>query len=109
MNSIFWDLIEFCSEKQKISQTKIDGKLKVTVELVAGLIEGEGKLNLTEQEKKITNETTFQIYGTLKQTIFATSFMELRNLTQKIRTHPDEYLSETPQLRVFFVEVLDVQ
>ena len=70
------------------------------------MISGEGKADWSQEEKNIAKNTQFKIYGTLKKTVFATSFEELRNLTQQIRENPDDFLSETPQLGVCFIELI---
>ena len=75
----------------------------MSVELIAGMIEGEGSTKFTDDEMRIANETNFKIYGTLKKTIFATSFGELRSLIKKIKDNPDDYLSERPQSRVCLI------
>ena len=80
-----------------MSQTDISGNLKVSVKLVAGMIEGDGSLNLGESKESFASKTSFTIHGTLKKTIFATSFDGLVDLIDKIRENPDEYLSEVPQ------------
>ena len=99
-----------------VSQTDISGSLKVSVELVAGMIEGEGSLDLKSEEESMskagfqidiwysirlneirTKQMTFKIHGSLKKTIFATSFSKLKELIAAIEEHPEEYLSEVPQ------------
>ena len=69
----------------------IIGSLQVTVELVAGMIEGEGSLNLDEEQSKFASDTEFIIHGTLKTTIFATSFNELRTLIQDMKKNPEDF------------------
>ena len=80
-----------------VSQTDISGNLKVSVELVAGMIEGEADAKLTAEEEDFNSKTSFTIYGTLKKTIFATSFESLAKLINDLKANPDDYLSEVPQ------------
>ena len=74
------------------------------IEIVAGFIDSSVDYNKNEQTKHIYQSTTIHIYGTLKKTVFATSFQELLKLINLIKDNPDEYISETPQSRVFFSE-----
>ena len=85
------------TETMSVSQTDISGNLKVSVELVAGMIEGEADAKLTDEEEDFNSKTSFTIYGTLKKTIFATSFESLAKLINDLKANPDDYLSEVPQ------------
>ena len=58
------------TETMSVSQTDISGNLKVSVELVAGMIEGEADTKLTAGEEDFNSKTSFTVYGTLKKTIF---------------------------------------
>ena len=87
------------------SQTDISGKLKVSVKLVAGMIEGDGSLNLGESQQSFSSKTSFTIHGTLKQTIFATSFDGLKELITEIKDDTDKYISEVPQENYLIFEV----
>ena len=71
--------------------------MKVSVELIAGAIEGDANAKLTKLEKDIHSNTIFKIHGTLKKTVFATSFKSLRTMIEDIKANPDEYLSEKPK------------
>ena len=79
------------------AQTNIDGNVDISVELIAGMIEGEGSLAWDDKEYKASNQTTFKIYGSLKRTIFATSLSDLNAMIQKLKDNPDDYLSVVPQ------------
>ena len=92
-------------ESMSDSQTDISGNLKVSVKLVAGMIEGDGSLNLGESQQSFSSKTSFTIHGTLKQTIFATSFDGLKELITEIKDDTDKYISEVPQENYLIFEV----
>lgn len=79
------------------SQRHISGDVKISVELIAGMIEGEGGVNWSDSQNKTSKQTTFIIHGTLKKTVFATSFKSLNEIIQKIRHDPEAYLANVPQ------------
>ena len=87
----------FISDKINKNETDLSGNMKVSVEFIAGAIEGDANAKLTKQEEDIHSNTIFKIHGTLKKTIFATSFKSLKTLIEEIKANPDEYLSEKPQ------------
>ena len=79
------------------SQRHISGDVKISVELIAGMIDGEGEVNSQDSQKNVSKQTTFIIHGTLKQTVFATSFKSLNETIQKIKHNPEAYLANVPQ------------
>ena len=95
--SVSW-LNNKISETINDKKTDISGSLKVTVELVAGLIEGDADVELDDTQKRFQQQTSFTVHGTLKKTIFATSFEGLKDLIQKLKANPDDYLAKTPQV-----------
>ena len=100
---IFQEFIKYSSkhpfylEEMTESQRHISGDVKISVELIAGMIEGEGGVDWQDSQKKVAKQTTFIIHGTLKQTVFATSFESLNEIIQEIKLNPDAYLAEVPQ------------
>ena len=73
----------------------------MTVELVAGMIEGDAKFKSEQSEADFESQTSFKIHGTLKKTIFATSFKGLKTLIENLKADPDSYLSSVPQDSVY--------
>ena len=69
----------------------------MTVQLIAGMIEGDAAFASEQSQEDIKSNTKFRIYGTLKKTVFATSFNGLANLIQELKADPDSFLSRVPQ------------
>lgn len=85
------------SAKMSTSQTDIDGNVDISVQLIAGMIDGKASLSYDDKEYKASNETSFKIYGSLKRTIFATSLSDLNEIILRLKENPDDYLSTVPQ------------
>ena len=64
------------------------------------LISGPSRYSIwysMKQTETLTKQMSFIIHGSLKKTIFATSFSRLKRLIKDIEDKPEEYLSEVPQ------------
>ena len=67
------------------------------MELIAGVIEGDANFASKQDQNNFKSKINFDIHGTLKKTIFATSFNGLKNLIDLFKEDPDSYLSRVPQ------------
>ncbi len=47
------------------SERQISGSVKVSVELIAGMIEGDGDVAWQDNQKQMASQTSFIIHGTL--------------------------------------------